>query len=101
MRGSENYVMTAHTGSAGDMLELENIRKSVKIINKELRRFKYGSRAKKSGYGDQSYSQFRVKCQGRGPRTSAAISDGKHPRAYDQSLPLSKATRMDVYVYQI
>ena len=35
MRNSENYVMTAHVESAGDMLELENIRKAVKIMNKE------------------------------------------------------------------
>jgi len=33
MRGSQNYVMTAHVECAGDMLELENIRKAVKIIN--------------------------------------------------------------------
>jgi len=95
MRASENYVMTAHTGSAGDMLELETIRKVVKVINKEN---KFSEKyANASGY----LPRYRVKCQGRGPRTSAAISDGKHPRAYDQSLPLSKATRMDVYVYQI
>ena len=87
--------MTAHTGSAGDMLELETIRKVVKVINKEN---KFSEKyANASGY----LPRYRVKCQGRGPRTSAAISDGKHPRAYDQSLPLSKATRMDVYVYQI
>ena len=99
-RGSENYVFTAHTGSASDMLELEKIRKAIKIINNDLRRFKYGSRQKKDGYGDQSYSQFRVKCQGRGPRTRAAIADGKHPRAYNRSLPLRHAERLDVYIYQ-
>lgn len=95
MRASENYVMTAHTGSAGDMLELETIRKVVKVINKENKSSEKYANA--SGY----LPRYRVKCQGRGPRTSAAISDGKHPRAYDQSLPLSKATRMDVYVYKI
>jgi hypothetical protein len=100
MRSSKNYVMTAHVKSAGDMLELETIRKSVKIINKELRRFKYGTRAQKSGYGSQSYSQFYVKCQGRGPRTTSALADGKYARQYDQSLPLGHATHMDVYVYQ-
>ena len=35
MRGSENYVMTAHVESAGDMLELETVRKVVKVINSE------------------------------------------------------------------
>ena len=33
MRHSKNYVMTAHVKSAGDMLELETVRKAVKIIN--------------------------------------------------------------------
>ena len=100
MRHSNNFVFTAHTKSAGDMLELANLRKSISIVNAELRRFKYGTRAKKDGYGSQSYSQFYVKCQGRGPRTSAALTDGKRARAYDQFLPLSHAERMDVYVYQ-
>ena len=100
-RGSQNYVFTAHTGSASDMLELEKIRKAIKIVNNDLRRFKYGSRQKKDGYGDQSYSQFRVKCQGRGPRSRAAIADGRNPRSYDRSLPLRHAERLDVYIYQI
>ena len=34
-RGSQNFVTTVHTASAGDMLELETIRKVVKVINKE------------------------------------------------------------------
>ena len=37
-RGSFNYVTTVHTESAGDMLELETIRKVVKVINKEVQR---------------------------------------------------------------
>lgn len=99
MKRSTNYVFTAHTKSAGDMLELETVRKAVKVINSDLRRFKYGTRAKKDGYGSP-YRQFYVKCQGRGPRTSAALADGKRARAYDQSLPLSHAETMDVYVYE-
>ena len=99
-RISENYVGTFHTESAADMLELERIRKAIKVVNAELRRFKYGSRGKKSGYGNEHYHQFYVKCQGRGARTSAALADGKHARQYDQSLPLRHAERMDAYVYQ-
>ena len=34
---TDSYIMTAHTGSAGDMLELENLRKAIKIINKSLK----------------------------------------------------------------
>ena len=97
IRGSWNYVMTAHTGSASDMLELENIRKAVKIINKEQKELESSY-----GYPDRinALPRYRVKCQGRGPRRKYAIADGKHPRAYDQSIPLSRAERMDVYVYQ-
>lgn len=99
-RSSESYIFTAHTGSAGDMLELETVRKAIKIVNNELKRFKYGTRQKKDGYGSQYYSQFRVKCQARGPRTRAALADGRNPRAYDQSLPIRHAERLDVYIYQ-
>ena len=31
---SDSYVMTAYTKSAGDMLELETVRSTVKAINK-------------------------------------------------------------------
>jgi len=100
MRSSNSYVMTAHTASAGDMLEVETIRKTVKLINKENKRLEerllYGSSNQIA-----KYPRYRVKLQGRGPRTSAAISAGRHPRAYDQSLPLPAAERMDVYVYSI
>jgi len=97
MRGSQNYVMTAHVKSAGDMLELETIRKAVKIINKEAKR------AEESSYRNKLNSKFpryRVKCQGRGPRASVARAEGRHPRAYDRSIPLSKAEKMDVYIYE-
>ena len=82
---SDSYVMTAHTKSAGDMLELETVRSTVKAIDVE----------------PVKSTRYRVKCQGRGPRTAAAIADGKHPRAYDQSLPLKHAERLDVYVYTV
>ena len=105
MRSSDSYVMTAHTASAGDMLELQTVRNTIKAINKmaketdRINRYRFNN-----GWSSDlpSYSpRYRVKCQGRGPRTSAAISAGRHPRAYDQSLPLPAAERMDVYVYKI
>ena len=34
MRASNSYVMTAHTASAGDMLELQTVRNTIKAINK-------------------------------------------------------------------
>jgi len=104
MRGSQNYVMTAHTKSAGDMLELETVRKVVKVINQEnsykesLTQYRFDN-----GYSvtqPTKLPRYYVKCQGRGPRASVAIAQGRHRRAFDQSLPLSLAERMDVYVYQ-
>tara|TARA_R100001460_G_C3426868_1_gene161677 strand:- start:113 stop:412 length:300 start_codon:yes stop_codon:yes gene_type:complete len=96
---SENKIMTAFTASAGDMLEVETIRKTVKLINKENKRLEerllYGSPD-----SNVRYPRYRVKLQGRGPRTIHAVADGLRPRAYDQSLPLRHAERVDVYVYQ-
>lgn len=89
---SESYVMTVDTHCAGSMLELENLRTAVSNINKlnkRLERYQY-----------RTLPRYRVKCQGRGPRATAAMFDGKHPRSYDQSLPLKHAKTMDVYVYQ-
>ena len=90
-RYSENYVMTAHVESAADMMELQNIRKTVKIINKTNKWLE------RTGY---SLPRYRVKCQGRGPRASVAREQGKHPRSYDSFLPLALSERMDVYVYE-
>jgi len=79
---ADTFIMTAHVESASDMIELQNIRNVVKMVNK------------------QSPQKFYVKCQGRGPRVAAALKDGKYPRAYDSSLPLRHATHMDVYLYK-
>ena len=99
MRYSENQIMTAFTASASDMLEVETIRKTVKLINKENKRLE-----ERMLYGSSNqivkHPRYRVKLQGRGPRTIHAIADGKNPRAYDQSLPIRHAERVDVYVYQ-
>ena len=95
LRGSTNYVGTAHVKSAGDMLELQSIRDAVKVVNKEL---KFAERY--SRYGDRT-PRFRVKCQGRGPRASVARAEGKDPGTYDKFLPLSKAERWDVYIYRV
>lgn len=103
MRGSENYVMTAHVQSAGDMLELETIRKAISVVNKENARLeRITSYRFVNGYSNvepTKLPRYYVKCQGRGPRASIARAEGRHPRAYDQSIPLGKAERWDVYVY--
>ena len=99
-----SYVMTAHTECAGDMLEIETIRKTVKAINASARA---GYKNRKqylewigSDVEPESPTQYYVKCQARGPRAKFAKALGKHPRAFDQSLPLKFAEKMDVYVYQ-
>ena len=35
MHRTDSYVMTAYTDSAGDMLEIETVRNTVKSINKQ------------------------------------------------------------------
>lgn len=103
MRNSTSYVGTFYTKSAGDMLEVETIRKAVKAINANVRQ-KYAWSKRYAELTDTaepgSPIQFRVCLQARGPRTKHARADGKHPRAYDQSLPLRHADSVDVYVYE-
>tara|TARA_B100000282_G_scaffold195638_1_gene142870 strand:- start:719 stop:1042 length:324 start_codon:yes stop_codon:yes gene_type:complete len=79
IRGSWNYVMTAHTGSASDMLEIENIRKAVRIINK------------------MSDKKFRVELRGRYGKKNPNYNAY---RAKIGSVPLADAERIDVYVYE-
>ena len=92
---TDSYVMTADPRCSASMLELQTIRNTVKAMNKKLRHFKYGTQEQKSGYGNQSYSQFYVKCQGRW---------GKNNPNYNQRTipfcPLEFANEMDVYIYK-
>ena len=76
---TDAYIGTFDYASAGDMLQLEEVRSMVKNMNKMLR---------EDGY---DYS-FYVKCQGRGHRQGV--------RRYNQSLPLSLADRVDAYIYR-
>ena len=73
----ETYLMTIDPMCAGQMLELENIRKSLNI----------------AGCGRQT--KFGLHLRGRGPRKEAGLKDGKNYTSY---LPLRHATRIDVYV---
>tara|TARA_B100001063_G_scaffold44339_1_gene38093 strand:+ start:222 stop:518 length:297 start_codon:yes stop_codon:yes gene_type:complete len=97
MKRSTSYVMTVHVGSAGDMLELQRLRKTISTVNlhaKENEKIAYmNPRGAK-------FPRYYVKCQARGPRAKIARALGRYPRAFDQSLPLKYAERMDVYVYQ-
>ena len=82
---TKTWVMTVEKNS-DEFLEQQNklqqVRQSVILLNRH------------------STKKHYVKWQGWGVRTLVAIADGKHPRAYDQALPLSKATSYDVYIYQ-
>ena len=104
MRQSTSYVGTFYTGSAGDMLEIETIRKTVKAINTSARaRYKNRKQYLEWIGSDEepgSPALYYVKCQARGPRAKHARADGKYARAYDQSLPLRHAERLDVYIYE-
>ena len=99
-RTSKNYVGTFHYESAADMLELERIRKVIKVVNHELSHFKYGGEEKKSGFGNEHYQQFYVKCAGRlgknNPNAHKYYKDG-YSKGY---VRLTDASRMDAYVYQ-
>jgi len=95
--------MTAHCASAGDMLEVETIRATVKAINKMAketdRMNQYRCEQGCSEWRDIT-PKYRVTLMPRGPRTAAAIADGRHPRAYDSTLPMRHAERLDVYIHR-
>ena len=96
-RGSNTYVGTYWTDCAGDMLEVSKIREVIKTVNREAK-FAEDSRWKnKTG---AKFPRYRVKLQGRGPRKEAAAKDGRGYYAYDQSLPLRHAERVDLYIYE-
>jgi hypothetical protein len=101
---TDSYVMTAHTECAGDMLEIETIRKSIKAINKmakqedQMNLYRYNT-----GWSDElpkKSPQYRVSLMPRGPRRAAAIADGRHKTAYDSCLPIRHAKTIDVYVHR-
>lgn len=101
MKRTDSYVFTAHTASAGDMLEIETIRKTVKAINKQTKNAERWHNNHPMNDDLATFPRYRVSLKPRGPRTKNAIADGRHPRAYDQSLPLRHAERLDVYIHRI
>ena len=89
---TDAYIMTAHTESAGDMLEIETVRKAVKSINK-LNKLK-------ERWSSNSLPRYRVTLHARGPRAENAKALGRHPRAFDRELPMKFAERIDVYIHE-
>ena len=104
MRYSDSYIGTYWTDCAGDMLEVQKIREVVKVINKHNKnKEKRALYRFENGYSKKppvELPRMRVKLQGRGPRKEAAIKDGTYYNAYDQSLPLRHAERVDLYIYE-
>lgn len=96
-RGSQSFIGSYWTESAGDMLEVKKIREVIKAVNKEAKWAEASPWKNKAGV---KFPRYRVKLQGRGPRKEAAVKDGKHWNAYDQSLPLKHAERVDLYIYE-
>tara|TARA_B100001093_G_scaffold380474_1_gene365906 strand:- start:5013 stop:5339 length:327 start_codon:yes stop_codon:yes gene_type:complete len=104
MTRTNSYVMTADVKSVGDMLELQSIRTTVKIINKKaketdlINEYRYNT-----GWIDELPKltpKYRVNLMPRGPRKIHAIADGRSPRAYDSTLPIRHAERLDVYIHE-
>ena len=89
---TDAYIMTAYTESAGDMLEIETVRKAVKSINK-LNKLK-------ERWSSNSLPRYRVTLHARGPRAENAKALGRHPRAFDRELPMKFAERIDVYIHE-
>ena len=96
-RGSQSYIGTYWTECAGDMLEVTKIREVIKAVNREAKMAEKSPWKNKTG---AKFPRYRVKLQGRGPRKEAAAKDGRGYYAYDQSLPLRHAERVDLYIYE-
>ena len=96
-RGSDAYVGTYWTECAGDMLEVSKIREVIKAVNRQA---KWAEKSPWKNKAGVKFPRYRVKLQGRGPRKEAAAKDGRGYYAYDQSLPLRHAERVDLYIYE-
>ena len=100
---TSSYVMTANPDSVSDMMEIELVKKTVRMTNalsmnlykNAMTRYEYGYEAIKP----KKPNMQRVRLMARGPRRTAAIADGKRKYAYDQSLPLRHAKTLDVYIH--
>lgn len=107
-RYSDSYIGTYDYADAGGMLEIEKIRDSVKAINKiAAQKDKWALASAKWNSDNDDYiktfktrPRYYVKLQGRGPRSKHALAAGRKSWAFDQSLPLQYAERVDVYVYE-
>ena len=75
---------------------LLNIKADIRERNKIARKWRRNA-YKRTGKHYDCVRIERIQLMARGPRTSAALKDGKYARSYDQSLPHRHATHWDVY----
>jgi hypothetical protein len=105
MNRSDSYQFTADVNSVNDMFLVEQVRKSVKCINKMAKQTEMSQQYRyDSGWSDvepQKLPRYRVTIMPRGARTVHAIADGRSPRAYDSTLPIRHAERLDVYIHTL
>ena len=69
MKRTDSYVFTAHTASAGDMLEIETIRKTVKAINKQSKNAERWHTIFNGNDDLVTFPRYSVSLKPRGPRT--------------------------------
>ena len=102
---TDSYQFTADVNSVNDMLSIEQVKNTVKCINKIAKRTEMSQQYRyDSGWSDvepQKLPRYRVSIMPRGARTVHAIADGRSPRAYDSTLPIRHAERLDVYIHTL
>ena len=106
---TDSYIFTADAMSAGDMLQIDVVKKTVRASNRiAMQNYKWAcARAKYNGEPmPKKPAQYRVRLMGRGPRTAAYqdhLKNGGY-RSYtkfNQYLPQKYAERFDVYVHEV
>ena len=96
-RGSNAYVGSAYVNCASDMLQIQEIRSYVKVMNKHLRDAGAVDRRGKK-------LQYRVSLKGRDPIEKPINSRTGKPNGYTWSGDIvggmENAGRIDVYIHQ-
>lgn len=100
-RTSNDYLGSIYTEDAGSMLQLEDLRRMVKNLNRDLREF-----GAKDRHGRDI--QFRVEVRGREPIEKGSCSHWLFGKADNRSYDwggnviggIANAKRLDVYMYR-
>ena len=97
MDRSDAYVGTYYTASAGDMLEIETIRNTVKSINKQNKKAedRHNNHPMTDDY--VSMPRYRVSLKGRYGKNNPNYCSWRGNRG---QVPLEHAERVDVYIHR-